>query len=141
MQPLTLPGAKPRSRTAWRRLLLAGLPVILALLACSTLLPLDPNEQALQGSWTQTMDQGDGHTSFLTWTFDHGRFEVQGYPPLYQTGHYEVVDRHANGLVLRLYDQSGDWPTAERQVTIVLAEDGQSLTMDGGEPFFRITPP
>ncbi|MBL8058679.1 MAG: hypothetical protein JNK29_18390, partial [Anaerolineales bacterium] len=59
----------------------------------------------------------------------------------YQTGHYEVVDRHANGLVLRLYDQSGDWPTAERQVTIVLAEDGQSLTMDGGEPFFRITPP
>ena len=120
---------------------MAGALLILATLACNTMLPLDPNERMLQGSWAQTRDQGEGHTSYLKWTFDHGRFEVDGYPPLHQTGRYRLMKSEGSTLVLQLYDQSGDWPVDEREIEIVLNSDGQSLTIDGEEPFQRTEAP
>jgi hypothetical protein len=51
------------------------------------------------------------------------------------------VKSEGSTLVLQLYDQAGDWPVDDREIEIVANSDGQSLTIDGEEPFQRADAP
>ena len=113
--------------------------LLAASLACSTLL-MGENERFIQGTWTHSTDNGDGHGTYLELTFTPGRFKMEGYPPLTQTGRYRVTSSLGTALVLQLTDQAGDLPTGDREMVVVLDRAAGQLTIDGGGPYTRSGP-
>ena len=123
--------------TAARAAVLISLAWLLAAtLACSTLL-MGENERFIQGTWTYTIDQGDGHAAYLDVTFTPGFFEMQGYPPLEQSGRYRVVSSDGDTLTLRLTEQEGDLPTDDQDMVIALDRAADQITIDGQGPYWR----
>lgn len=108
--------------------------LLIPTLACALFIS-DPNEQFIQGKWSQG-DSTDGHAWYSAYTFDRGSFTVEGYPPLHQTGSYRVVSSVGNKLVLEFYNQKGDWGTQNNQTTLVLDRTGDRLSLDNGQSFY-----
>jgi hypothetical protein len=79
----------------------------------------------------------DGHAAYLDVTFSPGNFEMQGYPPLYQTGRYRVLSSSGDTLTLRLTNQEGDLPTDDQDMVIVLDRAADRITIDGQGPYTR----
>jgi hypothetical protein len=99
--------------------------------------PADPNEAFIQGTWMAAGDQGEGHSWYIQWTFDNGKFHVEGYPPLVQNGNYSVVASQDSTLTLQLTNQEGDWPTDDLEVVVVIDEVNNTLTIDNLGPFTK----
>ncbi len=114
-----------------------GLLFVLSCLLLSACIPLDPNDQYIQGSWEASGDLGEGHSWFLKWTFNNGTFSVDGYPPLQQTGHYRVKSSIGSTLTIELTDQKGDWPTDDRTITILIDHGTNTMTIDNQGPFTK----
>jgi hypothetical protein len=130
------------ARAALRLPVCLALPLFLSLaasLGCSTLLMGEP-ERFVQGTWMHATDLGDGHASYLEVNFDTGRFTMDGYPPLHQTGRYRVASSAGDTLTLRLTGQSGDLPTDDRDMVLVLDPAADQLLIDGEGPFTRTEP-
>jgi hypothetical protein len=126
-----------------RPTLLAGLISLAwltaATLACATL-GMGDNERFIQGGWSHGTDNGDGHGTYLLLTFTPGYFSMEGYPPLEQRGRYRVVDSRGDTLTLAFTHQSGDLPTDDRELLIVLDRTADTLLIDGGGPYTRSGP-
>ena len=114
--------------------------LVAASVACQTLQPMSVAEKFIQGTWGWSQDFGDGHGSYLNWTFAAGTFTAEGYPPLYQTGRYAVIDSAGEMLTLALTDQSGDWGTDDSTLVILIDEAAGSLTIDNNGPYNRVNP-
>jgi hypothetical protein len=97
----------------------------------------DANEKFIQGKWTAAGDQGEGHSWYLEWTFDNGRFEMTGYPPIQQSGLYQIATSAENTLTLTMTEQQGDFGTEDSTLTILIDPDNNSLTIDNLGPFSR----
>ena len=101
----------------------------------------DANEDSIQGTWhlSGQVDSkgGRGFSWFLEWTFDHGKFNLSGYPPLHQEGSYRIVKAEGNKLTLELYDQKGNFGTENSQIEIVVDQEKDTLTIKGQGPFIR----
>ncbi len=110
-----------------------------ATLACATL-GMGDNERFIQGAWSFGTDNGDGHGTYLVLTFTPGYFSMEGYPPLEQRGRYRVVDSRGDTLTLEFTHQSGDLPTDDREVLIVLDRAANTLLIDGSGPYSRSGP-
>jgi hypothetical protein len=115
---------------------------LLPTLACSLTnqMTMSTDERFLQGAWMYSADLGDGHSSYLQWTFNAGYFTVEGYPPLYQTGRYRVISSTNDVVVLRLTGQSGDWPTDDTDIEVVLDRANAQLLIGNQGPFTRTSP-
>lgn len=115
------------------------LVVLLAFLlpACS---PTDSNEKFIQGLWTASGTIDDEHAWLLGWGFGNGSFTVQGYPSFQHSGNYEIVSSEGDTLVLKLIKQKGDWPTADREITISIDRVNDTLIIDNLGPFVRSKP-
>jgi hypothetical protein len=98
---------------------------------------LDAEEKTIQGTWRLAGTNGR-HSWFLEWTFDAGKFKLQGYPPLYQEGSYRIVKTDGNKLTLELYDQKGNFGTEPSQIEILVNKAGDRLKIKGQEPFTRV---
>jgi hypothetical protein len=96
----------------------------------------DENEKFIQGTWRLTGENG-GHGWFLEWTFDHGKFDLKGYPPLYQGGKYRIIKTEGNKMTLELYDQDGNFGTENSQIEIVVDKEKDKLMIKGQGPFER----
>jgi hypothetical protein len=118
----------------------SALPLILALFLLTGCLPLDPNDQYIQGAWQAAGDLGEGHSWYLKWTFKNGTFSVDGYPPLTQTGNYRVKSSIGSALTLELTNQKGDWPTDDRTITVLIDKGSNTMTIDNQGPFSRTDP-
>jgi hypothetical protein len=114
-----------------------ALLLTLFLTACG---PTDPNEKFIQGTWMAAGDLGEGHSWYLEWTFENGKFSVEGYPPLTQTGDYKVTKSEGTTLTLELTNQEGDWPTDDTEIIVIIDPDNQTLTIDNQGPFTKTTP-
>jgi hypothetical protein len=114
-----------------------SLRLILVVLFLAACIPLDPNDQTIQGSWQAAGDQGEGHSWYLKWTFKNGTFSVEGYPPLTQTGNYRVKSSIGSSLTLELTNQKGDWPTDDREIIILIDKTNNTLTIDNLGPFSK----
>lgn len=119
--------------------------VLPALIVLSVLLsacgPTDPNDRFIQGTWSAAGDLGDNvHSWYLEWTFKNGTFEVTGYPPLNQTGHYRVQASQGQHLTLLLTDQKGDWPTDDRTIELQIDAGHNTVIIDNQGPFSRRDP-
>jgi hypothetical protein len=116
------------------RLLLLPLQLI-ALISCST----SDTVSLIQGSWRleETLDTEGLHRSYLVWHFENGHFSLQGYPPLRQSGRYQVLVSEEGSVRLRLFEQSGDLGSSEREIVITLAND--TLTIDGRGPYVSVS--
>lgn len=121
---------------------LVWLSLILPTLACSAIQQIAPDEnlQFIQGQWSYSQDLGEGFASVLTWDFRAGHFILEGYPPLFQEGDYQVVKSDGDTVTLRLVNQSGDLATDEREIEIVLDRNAETLLIDGQGPFHRVNP-
>lgn len=125
-----------------RRLGLVVCLWLLPTLACSAVQAITPDTNALfiQGQWSYSQDLGGGFASVLTWDFRSGHFTLEGYPPLLQEGDYRVVTSEGDSLTLRLVNQSGDLPTDDRDIVILLDRSAETLMIDGQGPFHRVNP-
>lgn len=125
-----------------RRLALAWCVLVLPTLACSTFAQTAPdtNAQFIQGQWSYSEDLGGGFASVLTWDFRNGHFTLEGYPPLFQEGDYRVVKSEGDIVILRLVNQSGDLPTDDREIEIILDRTAETLMIDGQGLFHRVNP-
>ena len=94
------------------------------------------NEDFIQGTWRLTGENG-GHAWFLEWTFDRGRFDLKGYPPLAQYGKYRIIKTDDNKLTLELYDQKGNLGTENSQLEVVVDKKKDTLMIKGQGPFKR----
>ena len=94
------------------------------------------NEDFIQGMWRLTGEQG-GHGWYLEWTFDHGRFDLKGYPPLAQEGKYRIIKADGDKLTLELYDQKGNFGTENSRIEIVLDKKKDTLMIKDQGPFKR----
>lgn len=113
--------------------------LLAASLACSTLFMGD-KERFIQGTWAFGTSTDDGHGTYLELTFKPGSFAMWGYPPLEQTGRYEVIGSAGDSLTLRLSGQTGDLPTDDREMVVVIDRAGETLTIDGSGPYTRTGP-
>ena len=96
------------------------------------------NEDFIQGKWRLT-GENDGHAWFLEWTFDRGRFDLKGYPPLAQEGKYRIIKSDGDKLTLELYDQKGNFGTDNSQIEVVIHKKKNTLMIKGQGPFKRAT--
>jgi hypothetical protein len=97
---------------------------------------LDAHERRIQGNWARSQELSVGFSTYTEWQFQRGRFEIEGYPPLRQAGRYRIIERHADGVTLLLYAQSGDLPTDDQHLRISFRSDPDELII-GAEPIFR----
>jgi hypothetical protein len=118
------------------------LSLLFPALACSAVQSITPdtNLQFIQGQWSYSEDLGGGLASVLTWDFRDGRFTLEGYPPLFQEGDYQVVQSAGESVTLRLVNQSGDLSTTDREIEIILDRGAETLLIDGQGPFHRVNP-
>jgi hypothetical protein len=122
--------------------------MLLALLACSALAAApaprasvaDSAEQFIQGTWRASgTDPSGRHGWFQEWTFENGKFNETGYPPLEQKGSYRVLKSQGNRLTLELYDQDGTFGTENRQLDLVINRRRGTLKIGQVGPFRRST--
>jgi hypothetical protein len=100
---------------------------------------VDSGEQSIQGTWHVEGNDGRGLSWYLEWTFDKGKFNLKGYPPLYQEGSYRIIKSAAGKLTLELFDQKGNFGTENSQIEIVVGRARNKLKMIKGQgPFTRI---
>jgi len=93
------------------------------------------DDQQIQGTWRLDGNNG-GHSWFLEWTFERGKFTLRGYPPLLQEGSYRITKTEGNKLTLELYDQKGNFGTETSQIEIIIDKD--KLKIKGQGPFARV---
>jgi hypothetical protein len=114
--------------------------VIVALLLCSSLSLASTgkktNEDFIQGMWRMTGQNGM-YGWFLEWTFDGGRFDLKGYPPLAQDGKYRIIKTDGHKLTLELYDQKGNFGTENSQIEVIIDKKKETLSIKGQGPFKR----
>lgn len=79
-------------------------------------------EQFLRGKW-RAAGENSGHTWFLEWKFDNGKFKQVGYPPISQEGKYEIEKVEKGKIFLNLYDQKGTF--GERINTVEIKIDNE----------------
>lgn len=94
------------------------------------------NEDFIQGMWRLTGENG-GYGWVLEWTFDKGRFDLKGYPPLAQGGKYRIVKAAGDKLTLELYDQHGNFGTDNSRIELVIDKKHDTLMIKGQGPFKR----
>ena len=94
------------------------------------------NEDFIQGTWRMTGQNGM-YGWFLEWTFDRGKFNLKGYPPLYQEGKYRIIKTEGDKLTLELYDQKGNFGTDNSQIEVIINKKKNTLTIKGQGPFTR----
>jgi hypothetical protein len=97
------------------------------------------NEDFIQGTWRMTGQNGM-YGWFLEWTFERGKFNLKGYPPLYQEGKYRIVKTEGDKLTLELYDQKGNFGTDNSRLEVVLNKKKNTLNIKGQGPFTRTEP-
>ena len=98
------------------------------------------NEEFIQGTWRLTGQNDPQHSWYLEWTFDHGKFRLDGYPPLHQSGNYRVLKTEGPKMTLELYEQKGELGTENSQVELVIDRDKGTLTVRDQGPFTRVKP-
>jgi hypothetical protein len=112
----------------------------IALLLCSSLSVASSatktNEDFIQGMWRLTGQNGM-YGWYLEWTFNHGRFDLKGYPPLAQDGKYRIIKTEGHKLTLELYDQKGNFGTENSQIELVIDKKKDALMIKGQGPFKR----
>lgn len=97
----------------------------------------DADEKLIQGIW-RLEGSNNGHSWFLEWKFEQGKFSLKGYPPLYQEGSYKIVKADDKKLTIELYDQKGNFGTEKSQIEIVVHKEKDKLKIKGQEPFSRV---
>jgi len=119
--------------------------MLLIMLACSALAvspratATDSAEQFVQGTWRLSGMNDATHSWFLEWTFDHGKFTLDGYPPLHQEGKYRVLKQQGNKLTLELYEQQGNFGAGKEKLEVVVGKDKETLRIKDQGPFKRST--
>ena len=106
-------------------------------------LPQVSNEEFIQGTW-----RIDGYLNqaqrrgrwYQEWTFEHGKFKEEGYPPLRQAGSYRVLNEDGDKLTLELHDQEGTFGSKNSRLEIVINRQKDQLKIGSNEPFLRIKP-
>jgi hypothetical protein len=98
--------------------------------------PENPSDEFIQGTWRLTGENG-GHAWFLEWTFDHGKFELKGYPPLHQEGSYRIIKTESDKMTLELYDQRGNFGTENSKIEVIPDKSKGTLMIKGQGPFTR----
>lgn len=97
----------------------------------------EADEKQIQGTW-RIEGSNNGHSWFLEWNFEQGKFTLKGYPPLYQEGSYKIVNTDGNKLTIELYDQKGNFGTEKSRIEIVINKAKDTLKIKGQEPFARV---
>ena len=110
---------------------------LLAASPCAT--ATNSAEQLMQGTWRLSGMNDATHGWFLEWTFDHGKFNLDGYPPLHHEGKYRVLKEQGNKLTLELYEQQGNFGTENSQIEVVADKDKDTLKIKDQGPFKRST--
>ena len=119
--------------------------MLLAVLACAAVAAshrataADSAEQFMQGTWRLSGMNDATHSWFLEWTFDHGKFTLDGYPPLHQEGKYRILKQRGNKLTLELYEQQGNFGTGTEQLEVVIDKNKDTLKIRDQGPFKRST--
>jgi hypothetical protein len=98
----------------------------------------DFNEEFIQGTWRLTGQNDPKHSWYLEWTFDHGKFKLDGYPPLHQSGNYRVLKTEGSKMRLELVDQKGELGTENSEIEIIADQKKGTLTIKGQGPFTKI---
>ena len=102
----------------------------------------DTGDEEIQGTWylngqVKGKDGQPGMSWFLEWSFDQGKFNLAGYPPLHQKGSYRIIKREGSRLTLELYDQQGNFGTDTSRIDIIIQENKDHLMIKDQGPFKR----
>ncbi len=97
------------------------------------------SEQIMQGTWlVEGSGDGKSATGYLEWSFDNGRFTLNGYPQVHQEGSYRILKSRGDKLTLELFDQKGSWGTKKSQMEIAVDTRNDRLTIKDKGPFRRV---
>ncbi|HUQ34217.1 MAG TPA: hypothetical protein VM095_18995 [Pyrinomonadaceae bacterium] len=112
---------------------------LVGLSSAPALVPRVAGDKQIQGTWHFEGNDGGGHSWYLEWTFEQGKFTLKGYPPLYQEGSYRIIKSVGDKLTLELYDQKGNFGTENSQIEIVTGKNRNKLRQIKGQgPFSRV---
>ena len=86
------------------------------------------NAAFIIGIWDlMQMPTGDGMGQDQRWVFTKNSFVVEGYPELKQKGMYKVIKEKEDTLILKLYQQEGDWGKEDKEQKIVIDKKNERL--------------
>lgn len=118
-----------------KTLLIAVSLIILSSLACSWIIT-DPNEQFIQGTWSQSGSLPGGFAWYSKYTFDKGMFTIEGYPSFRQTGKYRILSSSGDTILLELYDEKGELWKGSMRATITLDRAKDTISLNWGKDFY-----
>lgn len=72
--------------------------VIIFLLGCKT---KETRFNQLEGKWTASGDQGDGHSWFMEYTFKGNSYHMTGYPPISESGKMQIKKVIGDSLLIQ----------------------------------------
>ena len=123
------------------------LPALLLLLALLLTGCMDANEEYIQGVWQYDSIHLRQMTSeselIVEWSFSGGVFEYSACCfniDDYQTGRYRIVDSDEDSLTLDLFNVEGGELAVDRQITIKIDRENETLSINHAKPFIRIFP-
>ena len=94
--------------------------------SCATELNSEVTEktpQAFDGLWSES-GETDGYSWYLNYRFENGSYVMEGYPPIYRVGSYELLDESNGVYLVKIHnDELGD-----TQLEMTLSEDGNVLS-------------
>jgi len=113
------------------------------MLLSSCTISAQDNESFIQGKWRlegESPKDRSGYTRFwfLEWTFANGTFLQTGYPPIKQEGKYRIIKQADNKMTLELYEQKGNFGTADQTIELVVDRKDERLKIWNQAGFKRV---
>ena len=115
-------------------MLMGGLFLFLVASACKE---THPTETFIQGSWTFN-ETVDDFASYQTWTFTDGKFTMDGYPPIWREGPYEVLEADEDHIKLKLTDNAEEGNGEPFDMVINIDKEKDQIWLGRRGPFTRV---
>ncbi|MCP4441876.1 MAG: hypothetical protein GY810_23460 [Aureispira sp.] len=110
--------------------------ILLFFVACKN--GMSEQEKFIQGKWSYSEQVDEGFSSHISWTFDKGSFEMDGYPPINVKGNYSVKRAKEDAITLELYSQTWDGEKQEDEtLKIQIDKSNKTIKIRGRGPFTR----
>lgn len=110
--------------------------------------PIDHSAQQLDGEWVGSGNDGQSLSWRLTYSISAGRYTLEGYPPLSESGSIALErppEAEADGSVVLVVQRTqrtmNGEPASDSTDRWVLSPDGESFTLSNGMHFKKQTPP
>lgn len=96
-----------------------GLICVVSIGCSGTALPF----KKLEGKWTASGDQGEGHSWYMEYTFKGNTYAMTGYPPISENGTMKLKETKGDSMLIEFKVIKSDPEYSDHTSWIYLSKD------------------